>query len=50
MALSALTALSPLDGRYAAKVENLRPISSPLLFFKIVYNKLGNFWIVAKVH
>ena len=28
MALSALTALSPLDGRYAAKVENLRPIFS----------------------
>ena len=25
---SALTALSPLDGRYAAKVENLRPIFS----------------------
>jgi len=28
MSASALTALSPLDGRYAAKVENLRPIFS----------------------
>src|SRR6185312_5649892 len=28
MALTALTALSPLDGRYAAKVEALRPIFS----------------------
>ena len=28
MSHSALTALSPLDGRYAAKVENLRPIFS----------------------
>ena len=28
MALSALTALSPLDGRYAAKVDALRPIFS----------------------
>jgi adenylosuccinate lyase len=28
MSDSALTALSPLDGRYAAKVENLRPIFS----------------------
>jgi len=30
MTLSALTALSPLDGRYAGKVESLRPIFSEL--------------------
>ncbi|MEY4427316.1 MAG: hypothetical protein RLZZ182_5, partial [Pseudomonadota bacterium] len=28
MSLSALTALSPLDGRYAAKVAALRPLLS----------------------
>ncbi len=28
MSLSSLTALSPLDGRYAAKLSALRPIMS----------------------
>ncbi|MBP9045130.1 MAG: adenylosuccinate lyase, partial [Moraxellaceae bacterium] len=28
MSLSALTALSPIDGRYAGKVDALRPIFS----------------------
>ena len=28
MSLSTLTALSPLDGRYAAKLSTLRPIMS----------------------
>jgi len=30
MTASPLTALSPLDGRYAAKVETLRPIFSEM--------------------
>jgi adenylosuccinate lyase len=38
MKLSALTALSPIDGRYGSKVDSLRPIFSEygLIYFRVV--------------